>query len=62
MSDDDRLVRQAISHFDLSRIPEGITASRYPSELPQYIPTFSLIWIAMVHDYWMHRDDRNNFV
>jgi hypothetical protein len=23
----------------------------------QYIPTFSLIWVAMVHDYWMHRDD-----
>lgn len=57
MSDDDRLVRQAISHFDMSRIPEGITASRYPSELGQYIPTFSLIWVAMVHDYWMYRDD-----
>lgn len=57
MSGDDRLVRQAIEHFDLSRIPEGITASRYPSALEQYIPTFSLIWIAMVHDYWMHRDD-----
>ncbi len=58
MSDDDRLVRQAISHFDVSRIPEGITASRYPSELAQYIPTFSLIWVAMIHDYWMHRDDQ----
>jgi hypothetical protein len=57
MSGDDRLVRQAISHFNESRIPEGITASRYPSELGQYIPTFSLIWVAMVHDYWMHRDD-----
>lgn len=57
MSGDDRLVRQAITHFDLSRIPEGITASRYPSDLGQYIPTFSLIWIAMAHDYWMHRDD-----
>jgi len=57
MSGDDRLVRQAIEHFDLSRIPEGITASRYPSALNQYIPTFSLIWVAMVHDYWMHRDD-----
>jgi hypothetical protein len=57
MSDDDRLVRQAIEHFDLSRIPEGITASRYPSDLGQYIPTFSPIWVAMVHDYWMHRDD-----
>jgi hypothetical protein len=57
MTSDDRLVRQALSHFDLSRIPEGITASRYPSSLGQYIPTFSLLWIAMVHDYWMHRDD-----
>jgi hypothetical protein len=57
LSGDDRLVRQAISHFDRSRIPEGITASRYPSAIPQYIPPFSLIWIAMVHDYWMHRDD-----
>lgn len=57
MSGDDRLVRQAISHFDMSRIPEGITASRYPSDLKQFIPPFSLIWVAMVHDYWMHRDD-----
>ena len=56
MTDDDRLVRQAIEHFDLSRIPDGITASRYPSDLGQYIPTFSPIWVAMVHDYWMHRD------
>jgi alpha-L-rhamnosidase len=58
MSGDDRLVRQALTHFDLSRIPEGITASRYPSDLGQYIPTFSLFWVAMVHDYWMHRDDK----
>ncbi len=54
---DDRLVRQAIVHFDESRIPEGITASRYPSELQQLIPPFSLIYVAMVHDYFMHRDD-----
>jgi hypothetical protein len=57
MSGDDRLMRQAITHFDISRIPEGITASRYPSDLGQYIPTFSLLWVAMVHDYWMYRDD-----
>jgi hypothetical protein len=54
---DDRLVRQSITHFDDSRIPEGITASRYPSQLRQLIPPFSLIHIAMVHDYYMHRDD-----
>ncbi|HJP87402.1 MAG TPA: alpha-L-rhamnosidase N-terminal domain-containing protein, partial [Gemmatimonadaceae bacterium] len=49
---DDRLVRQAIEHFDLSRIPEGLTTSRYPSSLTQIIPPFSLIYVAMVHDYF----------
>ena len=54
---DDRLLRQAIEHFDLSRIPEGLTTSRYPSALTQIIPPFSLIYVAMVHDYFLHRDD-----
>ena len=54
---DDRLGRQAITAFDQSRIPEGITRSRYPSNLPQNIPTFSLLWIGMLHDYWMYRPD-----
>ena len=58
---DDRLLRQAIEHFDLSRIPEGLTTSRYPSALPQIIPPFSLIHVAMVHDLFMHRSD-NAFV
>ena len=54
---DDRLVRNAIELFDLSRIPEGLTQSRVPSSKPQIITTFSLFWIDMVHDYWMQRDD-----
>jgi len=54
---DDRLGRQALQAFDQSRIPEGITRSRYPSSLPQNIPTFSLIWVGMLHDYWMYRPD-----
>jgi alpha-L-rhamnosidase len=54
---DDRLLRQAIDHFDLSRIPEGLTTSRYPSALTQIIPPFSLIYVAMVHDYFLHRND-----
>ncbi|MEO8337351.1 MAG: alpha-L-rhamnosidase C-terminal domain-containing protein [bacterium] len=56
---DDRLMRQAIEHFDESRIPEGITASRYPSALQQLIPPFSLVYVAMVHDHYMHRGDRS---
>lgn len=57
VSGDDRLMRNAITQFDQSRIPEGLTQSRYPSHTPQIINTFSLFWIAMVHDYWRHRDD-----
>ncbi len=54
---DDRLARQAIEAFDQSRISEGITHSRYPSSMAQNIPTFSLLWIGMVHDYWLYRPD-----
>ncbi len=54
---DDRLMRNAVELYDRSRLPEGITQSRYPSASPQLIPTFSLFWIDMVHDYWRHRVD-----
>jgi alpha-L-rhamnosidase len=58
---DDRLARQAISAFNNSRVPDGITLSRYPTSMFQAIPTFSLLWIGMVHDFWIYRDD-NAFV
>jgi len=54
---DDRLARQAIEAFNSSRIPDGLTQSRYPSSLVQMIPTFSLMWVGMVHDFWLYRDD-----
>ena len=54
---DDRLARQAISAFERSRRSEGLTFSRYPSAPQQFIPPFSLLWVGMVHDYWMWRDD-----
>jgi alpha-L-rhamnosidase len=57
VSGDSRLARQAVINIDNSRTPEGITQSRYPSGLPQFIPTFSLLWINMLHDYWMYVDD-----
>jgi alpha-L-rhamnosidase len=54
---DDRLARQAIQAFNDSRIPEGITYSRYPTSMFQGIPPFSLLWIGMVHDFWRYRGD-----
>ncbi len=59
MTGDDRLPRQAIRALNDSRIPAGITASRYPSSLPQYIPTFSLLWIGMIRDNYMYRPDKS---
>ena len=56
-SGDSRLMKKAITLFDQSRIPEGLTRSRYPSHIDQFIPPFSLLWIAMVHDYFQHCDD-----
>ena len=54
---DDRLMRKAILDYDHSRFNDGLTQSRYPSADFQVIPTFSLFWVCMVHDYWMHRQD-----
>jgi len=54
---DDRLVRNAIDLFDQSRFAAGLTLSRYPASSPQVINTFSLFWVEMLRDYWMHRDD-----
>jgi len=56
-SGDDRLMRKAILDFSNSIVAEGLTQSRYPSNHLQIIPAFSLFWISMIHDYWMHRKD-----
>jgi alpha-L-rhamnosidase len=57
MTGDDRLAKNAIELLNDSRIPEGITQSRYPSHLPQFIPPFSLFWIGMMHDLWWYHGD-----
>lgn len=54
---DDRLMRKAIQDYDHSRFNDGLTQSRYPSADFQVIPPFSLFWVTMVYDYWMHRKD-----
>lgn len=58
-SDDDLLARRCIELFNWSRASgcDGLTTARYPDRSTQWIPTFSLIWIWMVHDYFYWRDD-----
>lgn len=54
---DPTLPAQALRAFDRSRIPEGLTQSRYPCNSMQIIPTFSLIYILMIEDYLLHIGD-----
>jgi alpha-L-rhamnosidase len=56
-SGDERMVRNALDLMDNSRQPEGVTLSRHPSYSPQYIPTFSLWYIGMLHDYARYGSD-----
>ena len=57
VSGDDRLMRNALEQINNSRIPDGLTMGRAPSAIPQIAPPFSLYWVDMVHDYYMHRTD-----
>jgi hypothetical protein len=57
VSGDDRLMKKAIDDIGHSIMADGLTQSRYPCRDMQVIPTFSLWWVCMIHDFWMHRAD-----
>ncbi len=57
VSGDERLMKNAINQYADSRTDEGLTQSRYPNNLKQIIPPFSLFWAIMVHDFWWHKSD-----
>lgn len=57
MTTDDRLTRKALRLFDDSRLPSGLTQSRFPCGNGQVIPPFSLYWISMLHDFARWRGD-----
>jgi hypothetical protein len=59
VSGDTILMRNTLTALNDSRLPFGLTQSRYPHNYPQIIPTFSLVWVTMIHDYWMHCKDDN---
>ncbi|WP_309385839.1 alpha-L-rhamnosidase C-terminal domain-containing protein [Cerasicoccus frondis] len=50
---DASLQRKALLLGDWSRSGQGgyFTAGRYPSNMPSSLPTFSLIWVAMIRDH-----------
>ena len=54
VSGDARLGVQAMEAFDDSKV-NGLPQSRWPSRERQSIPPFALLWIGMLHDYWLHQ-------
>lgn len=48
---------QAIRFFHWSRLPEGLTHSRYPSRPTQVIPYWSLHYLMMLHDWYIYTGD-----
>ena len=56
-SADDRMVRNFLYLADISRNADGITKSRYPTTIPQYIQPYALSYIYALHDYMMYGGD-----
>ena len=54
---DDRLVRNFLYLADISRNADGITKSRYPTTITQYIQPYALSYIYALHDYLMYGGD-----
>ena len=58
MTGEEIWLRNAIEQFDLSRMPDGNITSCYPLKSTFTHPTFSLVWVDMLHDFMMHCDDK----
>ncbi len=56
MTRDARLPAKALTQFDASRMPNGLTQSRFPTRVPQVIAPFSLFWVLMARDHALWRD------
>ncbi|KAF2166607.1 glycoside hydrolase family 78 protein [Zasmidium cellare ATCC 36951] len=57
LSGDDRLMRQAITHFASSTTVEGLPQSRFPSHVNQLIAAFPLYWILEICDHHLYFGD-----
>jgi hypothetical protein len=50
--------RSALEQFNYSRLPDGNVRGCYPLDGTFVYPTYSLVWIDMLHDYMMQTGDR----
>lgn len=52
LANDPRLARRCLALFRDSLRSNGLIGARVPSEHPQMIPYFCLLWVQMLDDYW----------
>jgi len=57
VSGDKRLAVNTIDAFGWSNTEGGLTEGAYPSRGRNPIAPFSLLWLGMMHDYWMNQPD-----
>ena len=57
VSGDPRLAVQAIDAFNSSRQLTGFPQASWPQATSNVIPPFALLWVGMLHDYWMRQPD-----
>lgn len=57
MTGDNRLFRQLLDAADWSRNADGVTQSRYPASIEQWIQPYALHYINTLHDYMMYAND-----
>jgi hypothetical protein len=57
VSGDGRLARNSVDQIDAIRAGDQPSFCRAPSSLPLYIPSFSLWWVGMLHDYFLYQND-----
>lgn len=53
ITDDHRLPVKALRLLALSQMPSGALCANYPTKKKQVIPSFMLIYILMLHDYYL---------
>lgn len=52
-------LKNAIQMFNYSRMPDGMITSCYPLRATFAHPTFTMIWVDMLHDYMMYFGNKN---
>lgn len=58
ISGDARLAKQCMEDFRRSQRADGTLNSCYPDSEPNVIPTFSIYYILMLHDFMMYHGDK----